>query len=103
MLYYLSNDFQHRRPANVDKPMTSNDLQTIIAEEQTRIDALVKVGALIYGEVHLNAEAQAQSDVMNGDYSFVFSVTTTPLAKSLTAIINWTDEGFVSYFETEEE
>lgn len=103
MLYYLSNDFQHRRPADVDKPMTNNDLQTIIAEEQTRIDALLKVGALIYGEVHLNAEAQAQSDIMNGDYSFVFNVTTTPLAKSLTAIINWTDEGFVSYFETEAE
>lgn len=103
MLYYLSNDFQHRRPADVDKPMTNNDLQTIIAEEQTRIDALLKVGALIYGEVHLNAEAQAQSDIMNGDYSFVFNVTTTPLAKSLTAVINWTDAGFVSYFETEAE
>jgi hypothetical protein len=25
-------------------------------------------------------------------------VTTTPLAKSLTAIVNWTDEGFVTYF-----
>ena len=103
MLYYISNDFQHRRTEDVDKPVSANDLQTIVAEEQTRIDALLKVGALIYGEVHLNAESQAQSDIMNGDYSFVFNVTTTPLAKSLTAIINWTDEGFVSYFETEAE
>lgn len=102
MLYYLSNDFQHRRPADVDKPMTANDLQTILAEEQTRLDALIKIGALIYGEVHVNAEAQTKSDVMNGDYSFVFNVTTTPLAKSLTAIIYWTDAGFASYFETEE-
>ena len=98
MLYYISNDFQHRRTRNVDKPLTSNDIKTIVSEEQTRLDALVKIGALTYGEVHLNAEADAKSDVMNGDYSFVFNVTTTPLAKSLTAIVNWTSDGFVTYF-----
>lgn len=98
MLYYISNDFQHRRTRNVDKPLTSNDIKTIVAEEQTRLDALVKIGALTYGEVHLNAEADAKSDIMNGDYTFAFNVTTTPLAKSLTAIVNWTSDGFVTYF-----
>jgi phage tail sheath protein FI len=98
MLYHISNDFQHRRTRNVDKPLTANDIKTIVAEEQTRLDALVKIGALTYGVVHLNAEADARSDIMNGDYSFTFNVTTTPLAKSLTAIVNWTDEGFVTYF-----
>lgn len=98
MLYYISNDFQHRRTRNVDKPLTSNDIKTIVAEEQTRLDALVKIGAITYGECHLNAEADARSDIMNGDYSFTFNVTTTPLAKSLTAIVNWTDEGFTTYF-----
>ena len=98
MLYYISNDFQHRRTRNVDKPLTSNDIKTIVAEEQTRLDALVKIGALTYGEVHLNAEADARSDIMNGDYTFAFNVTTTPLAKSLTAIVNWTAYGFVTYF-----
>lgn len=98
MLYYISNDFQHRRTRNVDKPLTGNDIKTIVAEEQTKLDALVKIGALTYGEVHLNAEADARSDIMNGDYAFTFNVTTTPLAKSLTAIVNWTNEGFVTYF-----
>lgn len=100
MLYYISNDFQHRSTPDVDKPMTANDLQTIIAEEQTRIDALLNIGALTRGVVSLNASAQARSDIMNGDYSFVFDITTTPLAKSLTAVVNWTDEGFVTYFES---
>lgn len=98
MLYHISNDFQHRRTRNVDKPLTANDIKTIVAEEQTRLDALVKIGALTYGTVYLNAEPDARSDIMNGDYSFTFNVTTTPLAKSLTAIVNWTDEGFVTYF-----
>lgn len=100
MLYYISNDFQHRRTPDVDKPMTANDLKTIIAEEQTRIDALLNIGALTRGVVSLDASAQARSDIMNGDYSFLFDITTTPLAKSLTAVVNWTDEGFVTYFES---
>lgn len=98
MLYYISNDFQHRRTRDVDKPMTANDIATIVSEEQARLDALIKIGALAHGEVHLNAEADARSDIMTGDYSFTFNVTTTPLAKSLTAVVNWTADGFVTYF-----
>ena len=99
MLYYISNDFQHRRTEDVDKPVSANDLQTIVAEEQTRIDALLNIRALTHGIVYLNAEADDRSDIMNGDFSFTFDITTTPLAKSLTAIVNWTDDGFVTYFE----
>lgn len=100
MLFYISNDFQHRRARDVDKPMTANDLNTIVSEEQARLDALRKIGALLYGNVYLNATAAERSDIMNGDFSFTFDVTTTPLAKSLTAIVNWTDAGFVTYFES---
>lgn len=98
MLYYITNDFQHRRTRNVDKPVTKNDLKMIVSEEQTRLDALVKIGALTYGEVHINSDDVPESDVVNGDYAFTFNVTTTPLAKSMTAIVNWTDDGFTTYF-----
>ena len=100
MLFYVSNDFQARRGRNVDKPMTANDIKTIIAEEQTRIDALKSIGALIYGEVRLNAGAEARADILMGDFSFIFDLTPTPIARSLTAYVNWTDEGFVTYFES---
>jgi len=99
MLYYISNDFQQRRSRDVDKQLTENDLQSIVAEEQARLDALVKIGALVYGEVHLSVGGDALSDVVNGDFTITFNVTTTPLAKSLTAKVNWTAEGFVTYFE----
>ena len=98
MLYYISNDFQARRVFDVDRPMTINDLNTIVSEEQSRLDALLNIGALTYGQVELNAEGLALSDIVNGDFSFSFNVTATPLAKSLTAIVNWTDEGFQTYF-----
>ena len=100
MLYYISNDFQHRRTRNVDKPLTANDIKTIVSEEQSRLDALVKIGALTYGEVHTSATEIARSDVVEGNYTFTFNVTTTPLARSLTAIVNWTPDGFETYYES---
>ena len=100
MLYYITNDFQVRRNADVDKPMTANDLQSIVAEEQARLDALLKIGALLYGEVHKNVQEDDRSDIVKGDFSITFRVTTTPLAKSLTAVANWTEEGFVTSFES---
>lgn len=99
MLYYISNDFQDRRTLDVDQPLTPNDIKSIVSEEQTRLDALLAVGALTYGEVMLNSSAQARADILNEDWQFSFNVTTTPLAKSLKAVVNWTDDGFATYFE----
>lgn len=99
MLYYISNDFQDRRTLDIDQPLTPNDIQSIVSQEQTRLDALKNIGALTYGEVMLDASAQARADILNGNWQFSFNVTTTPLAKVLKAIVNWTDDGFATYFE----
>ena len=98
MLYYISNDFQQRRALDVDQPLTLNDIKNIASQEQTRLDALVNAGMLTYGEVTLKADTEAKSDIINGDYCFTFKVTATPLAKSLTADVNWTEDGFSTYF-----
>ena len=76
-----------------------NDIKSIVAEEQTRIDALVSIGALISGTVRLNASMENRSDIIKGDFSFIFDLTPTPVARSLTAYVNWSDEGFTTYFE----
>lgn len=98
MLYYISNDFQHRRTLDVDQPLTPNDVRTIVAEERTRLDALMAIGAIIYYDVALDASLHARADILNGDYLFDFNITTTPLAKSLTAKVTWVDDGFATYF-----
>lgn len=98
MLYYLSNDFQMRRPRNVDQPLTQNDIASIVAEEQARLDGLVASGALLFGKAAISTEAIENSDVMSGDYLFEFRVTTVPLAKSLKAIVTWVDDGFATYY-----
>lgn len=99
MLFYLSNDFQARRVRDVDQPLSANDIQSIVAEEQSRLDALVKIHALTYGEAKLDTSEIAKSDMYMGDFLFIFDVTTTPIAKSLTVLVNWVDDGYATYFE----
>ena len=103
MLYYVTNDFQHRRNIEIDKPMPINTLRSIVAEEQARLDALVGIGALTYGKARVDASKIARSDVVQGDFRILFDMTATPLAKSLTGVANWTDEGFEVYFAAMEE
>lgn len=100
MLYYLTNDFQHRRTGDIDQPMTANNLRSIAAEEQERVDALVTIGALVFGQVELDMKQDDDSDLLSGDFAIRFRVTTTPLAKSLTASVSWTEEGFQTYVES---
>lgn len=103
MLYYISNDFQSRRSSDVDEPLTMNDLKSIVSDEQARLDALTNIGALTFGQAVLNAERDAMSDAYSGDWSFNFNITTTPLAKSMTAVVNWTKDGFATYFSEDAE
>lgn len=100
MLFYISNSFQQRRAADVDKPATLNDIRSMVADEQARLDALMKIGALVSGTVTHDAIEEDSSDLVNGDYSFTFNVTTMPLIKSLTAYVNWTSEGYVTYYDS---
>jgi hypothetical protein len=103
MLYYVSNSFQARRSVMVDRPLSRNDIQSIVAEEQQRLDALVGIGALLYGKATIDAENDSRSDIVKGDWLFDFEVTTTPLAKSLKAKVIWVDTGFAVYFGLDEE
>ena len=103
MLYYLSNSFQDRRVFDVDQPLTANDIKSIVAQEQERVDALIKAGALTWGEVHCADSLENLADVMMGDHIFEYNVTTAPIAKSLKVNVNHTDEGYTTYFVTGEE
>lgn len=99
MLFYVTNDFQHRRMGGIDQPMRVNDLLSIVAEEQSRVDALVGIGALSYGLVTLDASIEAKSDMYSGDFRILFNVTNTPLAKSITGVAKLVEDGYAVYFE----
>jgi len=98
MLYYVENDFQNRHWDDVDQPLSANDLQSIVSEEQARLDALIQIGALTYGTAEIEASSNLRADVLTGDYKFTFNITVQPLAKSLTAVVNWVDDGFEVFY-----
>lgn len=98
MLYWVCNDYQERRMPLVDKPLTPNDIKNIRSQEQTKLDGLTTSGKLAYGTVSVKSDAEAKSDIVNGDYCFTFNVTSTPISKSLAADVNWTEDGFVAYY-----
>lgn len=98
MLMYVTNDFQLRHFQDTDKPMSPNDLQAMAQDEQTLLDRRVSAGQLTYGNAQIRADAIARSDMYNGDYMFSFAVSTTPLMKSVTADVVWTDEGYAAYY-----
>lgn len=99
MLFYVTNDFQHRRMIDTSKPIPMNTLKAIVAEEQARLDALLGINALSYAKVWFEATQEDKSDLYAGDFKIKFKITHTPLSKSLTADASLTDDGFEMYFE----
>lgn len=93
MLYYLLNDFQQQYGIEVDKPMNRSRIDTILNNYQERIDGLINMGALLYGKIEFNETSNPTSDIVEGDFNFDISTTTTPPGKSLTASLQYTTKG----------
>ena len=105
MMYYITNDFQVRRAQDIDKPMSKNRLDQIVAEEQAFLDKLgpTGIGALLYGEARKIADSAAQSDMAIGDFALEWLITQTPNTKSITGTCRYTEDGLATYFGEEGE
>lgn len=93
MFHYLVNTFQSAYGIDVDKPLTRSRVETILNNFQEFIDNLVTRGALLYGEISFNETSNPESDIVEGDFVFDISTTTTPPGKSLTAKVRYTTKG----------
>lgn len=102
MLYYLLNDFQQRYGIEVDKPMNRSRIDTILNDYQERLDSLINMGALLYGKIQFNETSNSTSDIVEGDFNFDISTTTTPPGKSLTASLQYTTKGINVLFGGEQ-
>ena len=102
MLMYITNSFQLDHGTAIDSPMTPQDKEAILNVERQKLDTLTGIGALIgTPSVEFLETENPESDMMNGDFVWNFSVTNTPPFKSGTARVCYTDEGFAAFFETE--
>lgn len=98
MRNHILNRFQRVWGARIDDPMTLQLKDEILNSEQDYLNALVAMGALIGAPSITFSEAEnSTADMMNGDFDFNFAHTPTPQAKSITATVSYTDEGFSVY------
>lgn len=102
MLYHLVNDFQRRYGIEVDKPMDRARVDTILNDYQEYLDSLIARGAILYGVIAFNETSNPTSDIVEGDFVFDISTTTTPPGKSLTAKIQYTSQGIEALFGGEQ-
>ena len=102
MLMHITNSFQLDHGTEIDSPMTPQDKDTILNFEKQKLDTLLGIGALIgTPTVEFLESANPTSDMMNGDFVWDISATSTPPFKSGTVRVCYTDEGFQSFFESE--
>lgn len=99
MLFFVLNRFQVEEAKSIDKPLTPNDLRSKQAHWQAWLDKLVSSRMLAYGKCTFDATRISRSDVIHGDYRYGFAVSAIPLAKSLTASIVHSNEGYEIYIE----
>ena len=101
MLMHITNSFQMDHGTEIDAPMTPQDRDTVLNFERQKLDTLLGIGALIgTPSVEFLETENSETDMMNGDFVWNFSVTNTPPFKSGTARVSYTDEGFAAFFET---
>ena len=99
MLMFITNGFQLDHGTRIDTPMNPQLKDSILNIEQTKLDALVGIGALIGNPTVKFLETENPvSDMMNGDFVWDIAVTNTPPFKSGTARVVYTDEGFAAFF-----
>ncbi len=98
MMYYLLNNFQLKYGIEVDKPMSRSRIDTILNNYQAQIDSLISSGKLLYGLIQFTAKSNPTSDLVEGDFDFDITTTTTPPGKSINAKLQYTTKGISVLF-----
>jgi hypothetical protein len=100
MLKYVINDFQERFHADIDQPADKNRIDSIVGMEQSTLDGLKSVGALVGSPtVSFVEEHNLESDIMSGHFCFDVAQTNTPPLKSASVGVAYTDAGIAAIFE----
>ncbi len=96
MQIYLANDFILSSPELQDGPMNVGLLESIIADEEAKLDNLVDIGALV-GHPKFIADGMIDiSDIKNGSFAWQLTDTPVPQFKDGTLTVIWTDEGYAT-------
>lgn len=93
MLYYVINDFLQRYADVIDTPLTRNAVDTILDSQNSIMDVWVAAGALLYADIQFVPSDNSTDDILDGDFKFRLAVTTTPMVKSITGVLSYSNAG----------
>lgn len=100
MLGYLVRLFIEDAQLEVDRPMTRQRKDALVAHFQNILDGLVADGALIGNPTfEFRGEENPQTNLVNGDFVFNLDATPTPQFKSATVGVHYSDKGFSVFYE----
>lgn len=98
MMLYIMNTFQSSYGSVIDKKMNRSLVDTIVNGFNAWLDRLKSAGEILAGEIVFDQTANPTSDMVEGDFRFDVATTTAPQAKSLTAVVSYTDAGLTALF-----
>lgn len=93
MIRWLGNTFQELYGDVIDKPMHRSRVDSILNEEQMRLDNLVSRGALLLGKIRFDASETPTSDIVSGEFVLDVDYTTTPAARAIVSRYRYTSSG----------
>jgi phage tail sheath protein FI len=99
MLKHIVNGFQLRHALEIDAPMDTNKVASILNDEQEVLDGYIAIGALI-GDARIvfSPDDNSSEDIMSGNFDWNVAATPTPPLKSAGISVAYTDVGFQTYF-----
>ncbi|QGQ97060.1 phage tail sheath protein [Paenibacillus psychroresistens] len=98
MMMYMTNTFQDRFMSDVDGPLNRSMKDTILNDAGTWINSLIADGKLLYGVIEFLETSNPTSSIVEGNFLFNTQITTTPVAKSLTFVVQYTTKGITALF-----
>lgn len=98
MMMYLTNTFQDRFMSDVDGPLNRSVKDTILNDAGTWLNSLVADGKLLYAVIEFNETSNPTTSIVEGNFVFNVQSTTTPVAKSITFVVQYTTAGISTLF-----
>lgn len=93
MVRWLGNTFQALYGDVIDRPMHRALVDSILNEEQMRLDNLVSRGALLGGKIRFDAAATPTNDIVSGEFALDVDYTTTPAARAIVCRYRYSGSG----------
>ncbi len=101
-MMHITNRFQADNFDLIDQPMTNALKDFIIQKEQSKLDALVSIGALLGQPKIYFSEDNSPKELMGGNFVWDISATTGIPFKSGTVRLGYTDAGVYTLLGEEE-